>query len=349
MIVSFTWPSTHHRTGGVVALYRFADALAGRGHEVHFIHGPAWPDRIRSIEELDWFQFDERIRHHVVDKMEEPGLPEADVVFTNVAPRRLGLPALVVQGARMLPEAVERAAFRLRGPKVCVAKWLIDVGRTYGVPEEQLWHVPMGIDHVLFAKRVPRDHRPYDVAMLHNPHPTKGWAVGWRALREAKRRLPRLRAVVFGVAEPSHPLGDWVDFRLSPDQQQLAGDVYNQARIFLQSSYQEGFGLTAVEAMACGATLVTTDNGGSRDYALPGETALVAPSGDAEGLAEAVVELIRNSEKRELLADAGERHVRRFEWSIAGETLEHHLEQFVADPARFQAEPGDDRRELRTW
>ncbi len=48
-----------------------------------------------------------------------------------------------------------------------------------------------------------------------------------------------------------------------------------------------------MEAMACGAALATYDNGGCRDYARDGETALVAPRRDVGALARALQRLVR--------------------------------------------------------
>jgi glycosyltransferase involved in cell wall biosynthesis len=87
--------------------------------------------------------------------------------------------------------------------------------------------------------------------------------------------------------------------------------------------------------MACGAALVTTANGGSRDYAVDGETALVRPVGDACGLAAALVELVSDGGLRSRLAAAGERHVRRFDWDEGARTLEGHLASYLADPDRY--------------
>ena len=176
-----------------------------------------------------------------------------------------------------------------------MASWLVEVGRWYGVPAAQLVHVPVGLDHELFAVRTPLDKRPISVAMLYHPWGAKGWDVGLQVLEELSRRRLGLQGVVFSLAgHPPQPLPDGVQVMLGLDQQRLADEVYNAAKVFVQASRFEGFGLTAVEAMACGAALVTTDCGGSRDYALPGETALVLPAGDATGLAEAADGLLRD-------------------------------------------------------
>jgi len=81
-----------------------------------------------------------------------------------------------------------------------------------------------------------------------------------------------------------------------------------------------------MEAMACGAALVTFDNGGCRDYALDGETALVAPRRDVAALAGALERLVTDAGLRERLARQGQAFVAsRFDWDRAAERLEDIL------------------------
>jgi len=342
VILTFAYPSAPDRTGGVIVLYELANACARRGHEVRFVHGPLTPYRVGSLDELPPFPFDRRIEHHLVDRLDDPRVPAGDVVFGGTAPRRLGQPVDLVQGFRMLGEDVERELYRTPLPKVCVASWLVDVGLGYGSPPEQLWYVPLGLDHRTFAVRTPQDKRRYDVAMLSHPHREKGLAVGLKALDELKQRLPDLRALVFGIDPAAVPLAGWIRFWQAPDHTTLANQIYNDSRLFLQPSHHEGFGYTAVEAMACGCALVTTDNGGSRDYADDGETALVVPPGDPKGLADAAERLLRDATERTRLAAAGTELVRsRFDWDRTAALLESRLEAYVSDPARYQRPPVD--------
>jgi glycosyltransferase involved in cell wall biosynthesis len=337
VILSFVYPSSHHRTGGVIVLYELANGLARRGHEVHFVHGPANPHRIRSLDELPPIRFEEEIEHHIVDSLDDPRLPAGDVVFFSVAPPRLGLPVGIVQGFRMFTEELEVGLLRAPQPKACVASWLIDVGLRYGVAPEQLWYVPLGIDHGTFAAHTPQSERRYDVAMLSHPHREKGLPVGLEALAELRRRMPELRPLVFGMNRPRRRLPEGVRFWRAPDHPTLADSIYNQSRVFLQPSFHEGFGYTAVEAMACGCALVSTDNGGSQDYALHEETALVASPGDWAGLADAAERLLRDDALRTRLAGAGTDLVRRrFDWDNSAAVLEEHLEAYLADPDRYQ-------------
>jgi glycosyltransferase involved in cell wall biosynthesis len=340
LIVTFIYPSSRDRTGGVTMLYEFANALARRGHEVHFIHGPMVRGRVEAVEEIP-FRFEASVRHHLVDSLHDPRLPQSDVVFGGGV-THLGAPAVLVQGYRLLSAEVDALAYRTPTPKVCVASWLVDVGRAYGVPDHQLVHVPLGLDHERFAMRTPASERTIDVAMLFHPSPEKGWDVGRRVLEELKRRRPHLRATVITLAAPPKLAPpDGVDM-VSLSQRQLVDEVYNQAKVFVQASHHEGFGLTALEAMACGAALVTTDCGGSRDYAVPDETALVVRAGDAEGLVDRVEQLLDDDARRTALAKCGADSVFTFDWARSGRLLEEFLERYVADPAAFQQPPGED-------
>ena len=66
---------------------------------------------------------------------------------------------------------------------------------------------------------------------------------------------------MFGNVGTRPALPDWIEYHHDPKQEVIV-ELYNEASIWLQASVLEGFGLTALEAMACGAALVTTDCGG---------------------------------------------------------------------------------------
>ena len=78
-----------------------------------------------------------------------------------------------------------------------------------------------------------------------------------------------------------------------------------------------------MEAMACGAALVTYDNGGCRDYARDGETALVARRRDIEDLAVKLERVAGDEALRARLAAAGRAFVTTaFDWDGAVTRLE---------------------------
>ncbi len=334
VIIAFVCPSSKHPYGGLSALFELANGLGRRGHEVHLYHVPIFGRQIEGIEDLSWFSFESGLHHHVVDG-DQPDLPHADVLFGTDARPELGLPVMFVQGIRMFDPAYEAEALRTPCLKVCVAEWLIDEVVLLGVPREQLTSVPIGIDHRRFRTTAPLDARPRQVTILYNDHPAKGWPIGIGAIARARCAVPDLDVVAFGTLAPPDNLPEWVTYCRDPEPDQLV-EIYNRTQVFVQPSHYEGFGFTAVEAMACGAALVTTDNGGSSEYAVHGDTALVARPTDTAGLARHIEALLLDDQLRLRVATRGREHVRLFDWDRTAEHLEAHLERYLADPAAFQ-------------
>jgi glycosyltransferase involved in cell wall biosynthesis len=121
-----------------------------------------------------------------------------------------------------------------------------------------------------------------------------------------------------------------------PPQEFIVNEIYNRSRIFLCSSRVEGFGFPCIEAMACGAALVTTANGGSDDYAIHGETALVCEPNDTTAMADYIERLLRDDELRIRLAKQGMEYVRQtFDWDRSAEQLDAFLTEYAADPGRY--------------
>ncbi|GJM37014.1 MAG: glycosyltransferase family 1 [Acidimicrobiales bacterium] len=346
MIATFIYPSTGNVTGGEAVLYEFANALSRRGVEVHFLHGPSWPDRVSSLDEIPAVCRQAEVVHHLVDSVDDSTTPNSDVVFNSAAPARLGLPIVVVQGHRMLSEEWEADAFRSPGLKVCVASWLLRIGASYGVQPDRMVHVPPGLDHELFRPHRPLADRSIDVTVLHHPFREKGWSTALAMLEQLRAERPDIQCTVFGRGVPD-TLPEGVDFVDSPDHHRLATEIYSDTRVFVQTSRNEGFGLTPLEAMACGAALVTTDCGGSEDYGLAGRTADVVPVENAPALARAVIALHDDEPRRLAYAQAAVAHARTFDWDAVGARLEAALAAYVADPAPFLVEPGPQKPELR--
>jgi glycosyltransferase involved in cell wall biosynthesis len=136
-----------------------------------------------------------------------------------------------------------------------------------------------------------------------------------------RARGARLWLVGFGLKRP-RPDPGYDEFHTSPPQRRLAW-LYSSCDVYLCPSWDEGLGMPAMEAMACGAALVTYDNGGCRDYAHHGVTALVARRRDVGDLADQLYRLVTDHELRRELAQAGRRWVTTaFCWDRAVERME---------------------------
>src|SRR5918995_3284355 len=145
VLITFLVPGAKHPIGGAIAMYEFANGMSRRGHEVQVVHidfiGNSreqvyrFPDRVETLDDIDGFTFEERIEHHFPRSFDETELPDADFVFfiDDRVPTRSGLPVILVQGYGLLTQEFEHQLYRAPCPKVCVAKWLVDVGKQLGV------------------------------------------------------------------------------------------------------------------------------------------------------------------------------------------------------------------------
>lgn len=85
--------------------------------------------------------------------------------------------------------------------------------------------------------------------------------------------------------------------------------LYCALDVFVSASQTESFGLAIAEAMASGSAVVATETAGAREIIRSGETGLLVPLDDVDKLAEAVVMLLKEKEKRISMGAAGQHAV----------------------------------------
>ncbi len=321
--------------GGVRAILTYADRLARRGHEVTLVvpatralaawwrnltgGGPAWIPNFRPA--VVW------VREWSADHM-----PEGDALIATAwqsapavatAPSRCGRKFYLIQHYESLyhgvPEAVDET-YRLPLRKIVISTWLKGVMRERFGAEAEVLVTP--VDPALFSRvEAPVRDGMLRVLMLHHEYAWKGVADGLEAVGRFNARHPEVRVVGFGLKRPRAPL-PYDEFYENLPQRRLAW-LYSRCPIYLCPSWDEGLGMPSMEAMACGAALVTYDNGGCRDYALDGQTALVARRRDVADLAEKLERLVTDPGLREKIASQGMAFIRReFDWERAASRLE---------------------------
>ena len=322
--------------GGVRAILTYADRLARKGHDVE-LQVPA-----RSVPRAWWrnvrrappsFAGDLAARVRWVGRWRASLLRDADVLVATAwqsapvvaaAAARCGGKFYLVQHDESLyhgsPANVD-ATYRLPLRKIVISTWLRDVMRERFAADAEVLVTP--VDRALFHP-VPDAARPSGsprVLMLHHDYAWKGVADGMEAVARARSRGAEFVLVGFGVKTPRRSL-PYDEFHENPPQETLAR-LYSGCEIYLCPSWDEGLGMPAMEAMACGAALVTYDNGGCRDYARDGETALVARRRDVDDLAGRLARLVADGALRRRIAGAGRELVTRsFDWDAAVVRLE---------------------------
>ena len=102
--------------------------------------------------------------------------------------------------------------------------------------------------------------------------------------------------------------------------------VYRSADVFLfPSRWEEPFGLTPLEAMACATPVVATALGGSGEYLRDGDNCLTVPRDRPDLMVEAVSRLAQDRSLRRRLVEGGLRTASRFTADALADTFEEWL------------------------
>lgn len=350
MRVTFLLPLYQPRvSGGFRVVYEYANHLAARGHDVNVVlpnpgvrHTSgsglglgAVKELVRGIQHrrrVPWFSFHSRVRLVVRPIRSAADLPESDVVVATAWRTAPIVAAASAAGAYLIqhfeewdgPRVDVEETWRLPLRKVVISRWLLDLARELD-PFGKVAYIPNGMDLASFRVKMPIAERdPFTVGMLFHESVWKGTSVGLEALRLAKSREPRLRAVLYGHAARPDDMPTWIEYR-----QKLSGealyDYFNELSVFLHPSFAEGWPLPPAEAMASGVALVAADNPGVLDYARAGATASVVTRGDASAMADALLALVKDPEARIALAAAGAATIAEYTWDRAVSALEREL------------------------
>ena len=114
------------------------------------------------------------------------------------------------------------------------------------------------------------------------------------------------------VEELARELGIFHDIRFLGKQEQIS-EILSISDLFILPSATESFGLSALEAMACGVPVISTNAGGLPEINLQGKTGYLSNVGDVEDMSGNALLILRDDEqlkhfKKEAIAQA-----RRFE------------------------------------
>jgi len=124
----------------------------------------------------------------------------------------------------------------------------------------------------------------------------------------------------------AHNLTSVVRYLGKPDTATLA-QLYNAADVLLSPSLYEGFGITFLEAMACGTPVIT-----SNVTSLPevvGDAGILVNPTDVDAMVQAVQRLMQETSYRKLLIERGLSRVQAFSWERTAEQVAQIYEKIL--------------------
>lgn len=154
------------------------------------------------------------------------------------------------------------------------------------------------------------------VGIVARLHEVKGHSYFLEAARNILLQRPEIRFLVVG-AGPSRPALEKLAGEFGIKEQVVftgfVDNVYSlmaDLDLLVISSLWEGFGLTAIEAMALGVPVVATEVGGLPEVVLHGETGLLAPPANPAALARNIVWMLDHPGEAASMTEKGGRIVR---------------------------------------
>ena len=219
---------------------------------------------------------------------------------------------------------------------VAISRWTADLARDVlglldvTVPIETVplgttpSHFRPGIDTAAIRAKHGLDGGPW-VLTVARLEWHKGIDTMMKALPAIRAAHPRARYAIAGVGDRlpqleqlQHQLGlgDAVRFLGAVPDEELPA-LYNAADLYVGASRRhellaEGFGISLVEASACGLAVVGGRSGGVPDAVREGETGILVDPDDPAAVAAGVNELLSNPERRKQLGAAGREAVESY-------------------------------------
>jgi glycosyltransferase involved in cell wall biosynthesis len=322
----------------------FSGGLAQAGVPVAFARprgsSPYSPLRLRDISRKVREREPDLVHAHLAPTFHWCALSVRDLplVATEHATinRRMGIPAL---------RSFERFCYERYASIACVSG---DTARALvgwtGLATERFPVIPNGIPLERFSRvgRPAADVAAFlsgrrGIAMTARLVPAKGHEVAIGALA----RLPEDLCMVFVGEGPERPSLEDLARRLGVSARCLflgsradVPAILEACDLYLQTSYAEGFGIAALEAMAAGLPVVASDSPGLGGL-VRGAGALF-PTGDAEACAAAIGNLLSNGTEMAKLRDLGLYRAGEF-------SIERCAERYTALYGKVLAESREER------
>jgi len=258
------------------------------------------------------------------------GLAPTFGILAPQAAIRAGIPVVATfhswfensPGYRVLRAPCQRLLDR-HAATIAVSQPVVDVMSRYFRADWKV--IPNGVDVSFFQ---PNGRRPTD-ALTQGPRllflgriePRNGLGTLLTAMPAILAQYPRARLFVAGDG-PWRRFYEWRARRLG-ESVRFVGQVlaerpeyYGSADLYLCPTRIASFGVTLLEAMACGTPMVVADNAGYRWLIADGAEAVLLPRDHAPVWAATVIELLADPARRRRMSQAGLAKAIRFAWPV---------------------------------
>jgi glycosyltransferase involved in cell wall biosynthesis len=315
--------------GGVKIVFEQAEALQARGHDVVIVAKDRPPD---------WYDVQVPLRQ--VEAFTSSTIPECDFVIGTfwttvkaVLQIEKGCPVHLCQGyegdisyyAQLRPEI--EALYRTPMLTLSIHEPLTQL--LWERFKKKACTIGQGVNHRMFHPAMtPRETSPWRVLIV-GPYEVdlKGIREGLGALKTLKQEFPLqvIRVSQFPQSREEQELGVTDEYHHHLRAEAMP-DVYRSCDAVLVPSWaNEGFGLPAIEAMACGVPTVLSAIPSFQALAAGSEWTMFFPERDRQGMQNALRKLLSDARLRAILRARGIEVAREFSFARVAERIEQAL------------------------
>ena len=209
-----------------------------------------------------------------------------------------------------------------------------------GLPADDIHVIHCGIDHTLYHPDpgMEKDAVP-TVIYLGRLKKYKSIDHLLRAFSLSLKQIPEAKLVLVGEGDFKDNLmnlakgldiKDRVEFTGFVEQQEKVRRL-RKAWVAVCPSLKEGWGLTNIEANACGTPVIASNVPGLKDSVIHGETGILYEYGDVRELSRLLVRILSDPPYREKLRQGGLTWAEKFSWDEAADRTLELMEQILAD------------------
>lgn len=204
--------------------------------------------------------------------------------------------------------------------------------------------IPNGVDVDKFHPKALDNNTEYTIfflSLLDEFHRYKGLDYLIESLKIVKKELPNIKLLIGGKGvlvdyyknkAVSLGLEDNISFEGFISDEDIV-NYYNRANVFVLpsiSSVQEGFGIVALEALACQTPVITTDIVGVANDLINYDCGLVVPPKDVSSLSKAIITIVKDDELQFTMGQRGRRLVKdKYTWKIVASSMEKVYKNIV--------------------
>lgn len=322
--------------GGSKIILEYANRLAKKGHKINIVTYDEYPD---------WYELSDKINFVKVPENEdiEKYIPNSDVVvptswkcIRKAIKANKGPVAFFEQGGSHLFEIDRLSEIKRKVvyDRMQLPPFIYTVSKYSAEKIEEIYGKSSSIIYnaleskIFYPREKEREEKEISITIVGSEDfKFKNVGEVLEVIRELKEKY-QIKLNWITQTEPKINIEEGKNAIVNPEQK-IIGDVLRNTDIYICNSEYESFGLPTLEAMTCGATVITTDTGGMRDFVIDRENALVIKHHNKEDMKEKIEMLINDKNLMHNMAQKGIITASKFNWDNTILSMEKYFREIA--------------------